>query len=120
MNYVFKAEFFLLDKNNREAIENFKIWADLANKNNYKHLEQYCYENLANAYLKFNDCKSAFAYKEKFQQLKDTSDNLITKAKVAELQIQFETEKKEKLLAELVCSPKKQKEKSELLFCSLL
>lgn len=123
VNYVFKAEVFMLEKKYKEAIENFKICANLANKNNYNHLEQYCYENLTNAYLKFNDYKNALNYKVKFQQLKDSSDNLNAKIKVEELQIQFETEKKEKLLAEakvdLLAKEAKIKKRTTFLYSAL-
>lgn len=100
VNYVQKAEILVLEKKYKQAIENFKICATLANKYKYKHLEQYCYENLITCYLEFSDYKNAYFFKDKFQILKDSSESLATKAKVEELQIQFETEKKEKLLVE--------------------
>lgn len=100
VNYVQKAEIFVIEKKYNEALEHFITCANLARKHKYKHLEQYCYENIASTYAKLNDYKNAFDYKEKFQTLKDSSDNVVTKNKVEELQIQFETEKKEKLLAE--------------------
>ena len=100
VNYVQKAEIFIVEKNYKEALKNFMTCAHLAKKYKYKHLEQYCYENIASTYAILNDFKNAFDYKEKFHVLKDSSDNIATKNKVEELQIQFETEKKEKLLAE--------------------
>uniref|UniRef100_UPI004049B71B ATP-binding protein n=1 Tax=Flavobacterium sp. TaxID=239 RepID=UPI004049B71B len=100
VNYVQKAEIFVLEKKYEEAITNFKICANLARKYKYKHLEQYCYENTSKCYLELKDYQNAFDFKEKFQTLKDSSDNVTTNAKVEELQIEFETEKKEKLLAQ--------------------
>ena len=100
VNYVQKAEIFVLEKKYNEAIEDFKTCARLSQKYKYKHLEQYCYQNLSKCYVELKDYKNAFDYKEKFQIVKDSADNIITNAKVEELQIEFETEKKEKLLAE--------------------
>lgn len=100
VNYVQKAEIFVLEKKYNEAIEDFKTCARLSQKYKYKHLEQYCYQNISKCYVELKDYKNAFDYKEKFQVVKDSADNIITNAKVEELQIEFETEKKEKLLAE--------------------
>jgi signal transduction histidine kinase len=100
VNYVQKAEILLLEKKYKEAIKYFKTCAQLANKYQYKHLEQYCYDNIASCYVNLSDFKNAYFFKDKFQILKDSSENVITNSKVEELQIQFETEKKEKLLVE--------------------
>lgn len=100
VNYVQKAEILFLERKYKEAIKNFKECASLANKFKYKHLEQYCYDNLTICYLKEEDYKNAFLFKEKFQNLKDSTENIQIKNRVEELQIQFETEKKEKQLAE--------------------
>ncbi|MDG2433440.1 ATP-binding protein [Flavobacterium sp.] len=123
VSYVQKAEILMLEKKYPQAIENFKICAQLASKYKYKHLEQYCYENLAACYLEFPDYKSAYFYKDKFQTLKDSSENVQIKNKVEELQIQFETEKKEKLLAkansELVLKEAKIKQRNSYLVSAL-
>ena len=100
VNYVHVAEIFQQEGNYEKAIENYKKCADLANKYNYKHLEKYCYQNIASCYKKLNKYKDALDFNERFQSLKDSTDNVATQNKIEELQIQFETEKKEKQLAE--------------------
>lgn len=123
VNYVQKAEILVLENKFKEAIENFKICATLSRKYKYKHLEQYCYENLAKLYLEFKDYKNAYLYKEQFQTIKDSSNNVQTNNKIEELQIQFETEKKEKLLVEansnLLAKEAKIKRKNLLLYSAL-
>jgi signal transduction histidine kinase len=123
VNYVQKAEILVLENKFKEAIDNFKICATLARKNKYKHLEQYCYENLAKSYLEFKDYKNAYLYNERFQIIKDSSNNVQTNNKIEELQIQFETEKKEKLLVEanssLLAKEAKIKEKTLFLYSAL-
>ena len=100
VNFVHVAEIFQQEGNYEKAIENYKKCADLANKYNYKHLEKYCYQNIASCYKKLNKYKDALDFNERFQSLKDSTDNVATQNKIEELQIQFETEKKEKQLAE--------------------
>lgn len=100
VNYVHVAEIFQQEENYEKAIENYKTCADLAYKYNYKHLEKYCYQKIAECYQKTDNYKQAFQFKEKFQSLKDSTENVIAQNKIEELQIQFETEKKEKQLAE--------------------
>lgn len=100
VNYVHVAEIFQQEENYEKAIENYKICAELANKYKYKHLEKYCYQNIAICYKKLNKYKDALDFNERFQALKDSTDNVATQNKIEELQIQFETEKKEKQLAE--------------------
>ena len=100
VNYVHIAEIFQQEKNYIKAIDNYKTCAELANKYKYKHLEKYCYQNIATCYKKLNKYKDALDFHERFQALKDSTDNVATQNKIEELQIQFETEKKEKQLAE--------------------
>ncbi len=100
VNYVHVAEIFQQEGNYEKAIENYKKCADLASKYNYKHLEKYCYQNIASCYKKLNKYKDALQFNERFQSLKDSTDNVATQNKIEELKIQFETEKKEKQLAE--------------------
>ncbi|WP_369695058.1 sensor histidine kinase [Mesoflavibacter zeaxanthinifaciens] len=57
-------------------------------------------KNIATCYKKLNKYKDALDFHERFQALKDSTDNVATQNKIEELQIQFETEKKEKQLAE--------------------
>ncbi|WKV12357.1 ATP-binding protein [Marivirga harenae] len=101
VNYVQKAEILVLEQKYKEALENFKRCASLAKQFKYQHLEQYCYEQIANTYLSLSDYENAYRWKERFQSLKDSSNSLKVNSRIEELQIQFETEKKEKLLAEI-------------------
>ena len=100
VNYVHVAEIFQQEGNYEKAIENYKKCAQSANKYKYKNLEKYCYQKIAECYQKIDNYKQAFQFKEKFQSLKDSTENVLAQNKIEELQIQFETEKKEKQLAE--------------------
>lgn len=100
VNYVFVGEILMIEKKYKEAIQNLEKCAVLARQYQYKHLEQYCYEQMAVCYENLDDFENAYRWKEKFQTLKDSSNSVQINNRIEELQIQFETEKKEKQLAE--------------------
>jgi signal transduction histidine kinase len=100
VSYTHIGDLFFNQQKYNEAILNFKLSMEQANNYNYSHLEKYCAEMITNCYLQLNDYKNAFNYNTIYQTLKDSSINIQTNAKVAELQIEFETEKKEKEIAQ--------------------
>ena len=69
-----------------------------AGEQNY--LVRYCLEQLAACYEKKKDFRNAFLNQQKLSALKDSVLNLETNSKIAELEIQFDTEKKDRLIAE--------------------
>ncbi len=95
VNYTHTGDIFSAEEKYINAIENYKKSAELASKNNYHHLQKYCAEVITQCYLELNDYQSAFKYNAVFQSLKDSTLNAQTNSRVAELQIEFETEKKE-------------------------
>lgn len=99
VNKVQIADLFLLQKKYDESILNYKSALIDSKKYNYKDIEQYCYENLYLCYKNQNDSKNAIFFLEKYQAIKDSSNSIITNTNIEKLQIQFETEKKEKQLA---------------------
>jgi len=69
-----------------------------AGEQNY--LARYCLEQLAAGYEMKKDYRNAFINQKKLSELKDSVLNLETNSKVAELEIQFESEKKDRWIAE--------------------
>jgi len=98
--YTHTGDLYFAQKKHNESIINFKISLNQAHKYNYSHLEKYCAEMITNSYLELNDYKNAFNYNKISQNLKDSVVNVQTNTRVAELQIEFETEKKEKEIAQ--------------------
>lgn len=99
-NYVYYGDLYFAQGNAKLAIENFKKGYDLSIKNNIVFLQKYCAEYLTKIYLEQNDYKNAFSFNSIYQKLKDSTLNEQTNSRVAELQIEFETEKKEKEIAQ--------------------
>ena len=99
-NYVYYGDLYYAQKNYKLAIENFKKGYDLAIVNNIVFLQKYCADFLTKLYIEQNDYKNAFSFNSIYQKLKDSTLNEQTNSRVAELQIEFETEKKEKEIAQ--------------------
>ena len=99
-DYVYYGDLYFAEKNYPKAILNFKKGFDLSIENNIVFLQKYCAEYLTKSYLELNDFKNAFNFNSIYQTLKDSSLNIETNSKVAELQIEFATEKKEKEIAQ--------------------
>lgn len=98
-DFVYYGDLYFAEKKYPKAIENFKIGYDLSIKSNIFFLQKYCADYLTKSYLKLNDYKNAFSFNSIYQKLKDSTLNIQTNSRVAELQIEFETEKKEKEIA---------------------
>lgn len=99
-NYVYYGDLYFAEKKYGRAIENFKKGYNLSIENNFLSLEKYCADYLTKSYIELGDYKNAFAYGKIFQTLKDSTINTETNSRVATLQIEFETEKKEKEIAQ--------------------
>ncbi|MDO9275890.1 MAG: histidine kinase [Lutibacter sp.] len=99
-NYVYYGDLYFAEKKYAQAIENFKKGYHLSIKNNFSSLQKYCADYLTKSYLELGDFKNAFTYNKIFQTLKDSTINTETNSRVASLQIEFETEKKEKEISQ--------------------
>lgn len=99
-NYVYYGDLYFAEKKYSQAIENFKKGYNLSIENNFLSLEKYCADYLTKSYIELGDYKNAFIYNKIFQTLKDSTINTETNSRVATLQIEFETEKKEKEIAQ--------------------
>lgn len=95
-NYTQIGEVFLQENRPRAAIRNFKQSLPLAREENYRFLIQYTYQQLSDAYKMRKQTDSALYYLERHNAFKDSIQNLEVQEKIAELNIEFETEKKEK------------------------
>jgi signal transduction histidine kinase len=99
-NYVYYGDLYFAEKKYSQAIENFKKGYNLSVENDFLSLQKYCADYLTKSYLELGDYKNAFTYNKIFQTLKDSTINIETNSRVASLQIEFETEKKEKEISQ--------------------
>ncbi len=99
-NLAFRADFFKMQKRIDEAINTYEKAIRMAEEIEYTYMILYCYQNLTELYKQKNQFEKALLYHEKYTTYKDSINNYETNTKVAQLEIAFETEQKNKLLTQ--------------------
>lgn len=87
-------------ENYSKAIYYFKKALNLALETDYTDLAERNYHQIALSFEQLAQYDSALFYQKKYTLYKDSLLNIATNSKVAELQVQFETEEKEKIIAQ--------------------
>ncbi len=99
-SYLYLADLFYAKKEFEKAIFYFKKGEELSIKNSYFPLRKYAAEYLYKSYEQKGDLKNSFKYYKIFNNLKDSTLNKETNAKVAELEIEYQSAIKEKEIAQ--------------------
>ena len=94
------GDFYFAKEDYHEALRWFTDCYHSAIENKYLHAGQYAAEFSAICYEKIGDVANTVKFLKIQQTLKDSILNIATNEAIAELEVQFETEKKEKQLAE--------------------
>ncbi len=79
-----------------EALPFYEKTLQIAIKNNYLDLMKNCYQVIASCHEKLGNTNESLSNYKKYNQYKDSLTNKETNSKIAELEIQFDTSKKEK------------------------
>lgn len=98
-NYRFLADVYFEQKEYDKAIENYLASSKISEEINYTYLSQVNCDQLAISFEKIGDYKQALYYRNENQKFKDQLLDEQTNKTIAELEVQFDTEKKEKELA---------------------
>ena len=99
-NFTQIGEVYLAEGKNQEAIAYFKKAVPVAHEQEYRFLEQYTYQQLSQAYKNLKQTDSALFYLERYGVFKDSINGLEVDKKIAELNLNYETEKKENQILE--------------------
>ncbi|MFZ1517859.1 MAG: ATP-binding protein [Ignavibacteriaceae bacterium] len=99
-NLSFHADFLRMENKIDDAIVAYKNCMEMAEDLNYTYMILYCYENLTELYKQKKLFDKALETHLKYTAYKDSIDNYETNTKVAQLEIAYETEQKNKLIAE--------------------
>ena len=99
-NLSFRGDFLMIQNRIDEAIDAFEKAMKLAKEINYSYMILYCYENLTELYKRKKQFDKALDYHLKYATYKDSLTNTEINTKVAQLEIAYETEQKNKLIAE--------------------
>ncbi len=95
-NLTYFGDFYALQNQNKKAIDFYKMALEKSLKYNYVDLIQNSYLMLSQNYEQLNQKDLALLNFKKHIQFKDSLLNKETNSKIAELDVKFETEKKEK------------------------
>lgn len=98
-NYGYYGDYYFKQNLYTQAIENYLKSLFISEQINYTYLSQINSEQLAMSYEKLGDFKNSLKYRKKFQAFKDQLINEQSNKTIAQLEIQFDTEKKEKEIA---------------------
>jgi signal transduction histidine kinase len=115
-NYTQLAEVYYANQQIDTALKLFKESSEIARLKEYKQLEQFAYDYISKIYKQKNKADSALYYYKKHIDIKDQMFTEKQEAKISELNIAYETEKKEFAIAE---SKIKIQRKNLLLYLSL-
>ncbi|MFN3693568.1 MAG: ATP-binding protein, partial [Ignavibacterium sp.] len=99
-NLSLHADFLSMENKIDEAINKYEEVLRSAQQINYTYLVLYSLQNLSDLYTKKNDFQNAFLKAQMYYNLKDSIDNVDVKSRIAQLEIAYQTEQKNKLLAE--------------------
>ncbi|PHR89748.1 MAG: hypothetical protein COA80_16900 [Leeuwenhoekiella sp.] len=89
------GEVYLAEGKPGEAVPFFKQSLPLAIAEEYRFLTQYTYQQLSEAYKQLRQTDSALFYFERYSAYKDSINSLDVNKRMAELNVEYETEKKE-------------------------
>lgn len=99
-NLNFYGYYFFETKNNQKSIEYFTKALHLSKTHNYNYLTQDNYQKLSEVYELNEDYKTALENFKNFTIYKDSIANINLRIKQAELDTEFDTERKEKEILE--------------------
>ena len=122
-NFTQIGEIYLAEKDYESAIANFKNALPMAKEEDYRFLVQYNYKQLSDAFKFQQKTDSALHYLELHNAYQDSINNIEIQEKIAALNIEFETEKKENQLlkqkSELIAKKLQVKNKDFIILCVL-
>ena len=117
-NLSYFGDLYFTQKNYTKAIDFYNQTRDKSKTYNYIDLLQYSYKKLAECYELQGNTALALSNFKRYSQYKDSLLNKETNTKIAELEIKFETNKKEKLLLQKEIEAKRTK--NRLILVSVL
>lgn len=97
-NYSYLGDMYLFQNECKKAINYYQKSVEITDKYKYFGLSQDSYKKISDCYESLNDDKNALIYFKKHSSLKDSLINQETNSKIAELEIKFDTNEKEKQL----------------------
>lgn len=99
VNLVNTGEAYYVVKDYRNAIRYFEDCLELAIRIGYTDLARYTFEQLAHTHVQINDYQNAFYYLERSKNYGDSLINVEKTRAIAEMEMRFDSERKEQKIA---------------------
>ncbi len=99
-NYVLYGDYYIKKGDYEKAIESYQVALDRAKEHQYLYLMQYAAQKISESYEVVGDQGNALKYYKLASHYSDSLVNTETNKSIAELEIRYETEKKEKEIAQ--------------------
>ncbi len=99
-NLLLYANIYYLMGDSRKAIETYKECLKNYGNQGFSFHIRYSYEQLTFIYEELGDYKNAFLNQKKYYSIKDSVLNFETTSRIAELEVAYDTEKKDRQIAE--------------------
>jgi len=97
-NYSYLGDLHLMQKDFKKAIGFYQKSTEITDKHKYLGLSQDSYRKISECYENLGEHQNALQNFKKFAALKDSLINQETNSKIAELEVKFDTNEKEKQL----------------------
>ncbi len=97
-NYSYLGDVYFTKNDFKKAINFYQKTTDITDKHKYLGLSQDTYRKISECYEALGDKENALQNFKKFSALKDSLVNQDTNSKIAELEVKFDTNEKEKQL----------------------
>jgi len=97
-NYSYLGDLHLMQKDFKKAIGYYQKSTEITDKHKYLGLSQDSYRKISECYENLGEHQNALQNFKKFSELKDSLINQETNSKIAELEVKFDTNEKEKQL----------------------
>lgn len=120
INTVQWGDFFLKKGSLDSAIQQYQKAIKMPGVFEQSYLASYCFNQIANIYEQKKDFYNAYINHKNFSAFKDSLVNTQTNTRIAELEIEFEAEKKDRLIAENRLEIMEQNEQLAILGIALL
>ncbi len=95
-NYAYFGDLLFEKKDYNTALINFKKSLSISIKENYNNLLRHNYNMISQSYEKLNYTDSAYYYFKEYTKFKDSLLIITSEEKIAQYEVAFETQKKEK------------------------
>lgn len=99
-NLSLHGDLLFLENKIDESLKTFSQVYQLAKTINYTYLVLYSLENLIKLYKRKNEFHKSLETMELYSSLKDSLDNLQIRTRIAQLEIAYETQKKDRIITE--------------------